>query len=1413
MLVERSSVIIVTCYNVCIGVCVCVECWARIVFSSHSGMRIMLLSKYCSVFFEFILLVSVKSAKIIKTVFNRVLPSMNPQEFGTMVWMGQLASPLDENLTNYYGPPVTSVMEDITQQTHAMQQQQHQQHQQQQQAQQQQLLQQQLALSGYGFLDQTSALSAANSVSPDGTSSATGIGPPALAGVGMRLMDGSGKFAIDGRELAAAAAAAAAAVATASPSDEDGNNEGLEGPGDDDDHPSLQSYGQYQQLMNNGTGSDFLSVARQDIMLPYKLLNDTHMLQSHFLDYDGMADASNSNSSNSNSRCSPGATATMDVDQHSVASNPSQSRFHQQRQEAANSGGAAYPVGMYGGTMPVERYPSKKIRPVKRPGLVLKTPIAYKGDIDPSVIPIQRDGMAICEKCGAIGVKHSFYTKQRRFCSLACARSFESLRVFSAPFRSGSGIKASGTVNDDSKHIATSSSSTETSNIGLLSSPPDQLIDESHSSTEELDTKRVPLQQLHQQQEQVQTIGYRFKMSGTSLTQPNTNSGGGINSNISSHDDSSITNNIMLGGKMVGGTGILQEILPQEEIPQLPKGTRLPSPCPQDDRINSIRRKPNEFHNSYDWTQALADPKFYAAPVTCFKHAPGYEMWPNVVIGMKVEVENTDCDVQQALIGGMPHSFWVATVLRICGYKALLRYEGFDADSSKDFWVNLCSAEVHPVGWCATRGKPLIPPKSIEKPSPDWKEFLVSRLSNARTLPSTFYNKISDSFKSRFRVGLNLEVVDKNRISQVKLATISKIIGKRLYVRYYDSSPDDYGFWCHEDSPLIHPVGWATTVGHNLAAPEEYMDRMNAASDQILEPHEDDATMDLFKTNFQFEEYCFDGKQTGFEENMKLEAVDPLNLSSICVATVMTVLKFGYIMVRIDSYDPDVNGADWFCYHEKSPCIFPVGFCAKNKITLTPPKGYDLNTFTWEQYLLDTNSKPATEDIFHRDQIRQRFKEGMKLESADLMDPRLICVATIARVVGRLLKVHFDGWEEEYDQWLDSESPDIYPIGWCVLVGHKLEGPRILPKVVPTQKISPKTTKKGKRKKKLKVEPSHDDEIRGCTYYIDNFTAQPAPTTRTARIKKEQEHFEQQKLLAANPAQFDYSSLGQMATSDLGGQLSQQYSSDNSASLLMGSQLQMQQNQQPSELAAMGLSGDVTGTSPALHTFIKNEPNHNTTASLLSGTSLLGPIFDHSSSGTAGTATTATTGNMIDQDDIDMRTEDEDGESSSATGLPSTAPSSEIADNETDKTIPRLIQHDSANSGASPDSIGGGVAGGSCNSNGSNSGAIVAGSSNSSSSFGMAVTNSGQIMPESWEVKDVATFLTINDCAVHAEQFVQKDIDGKRLLELSKDDIITLLNLKVGPALKIFDLIQQLKCKIDPTKLRHLSKATGKKFL
>ena len=68
----------------------------------------------------------------------------------------------------------------------------------------------------------------------------------------------------------------------------------------------------------------------------------------------------------------------------------------------------------------------------------------------------------------------------------------------------------------------------------------------------------------------------------------------------------------------------------------------------------------------------------------------------------------------------------------------------------------------------------------------------------------------------------------------------------------------------------------------------------------------------------------------------------------------------------------------------------------------------------------------------------------MKLEAVDLMEPRLVCVATVTRIVHRLLRIHFDGWEDEYDQWVDCESPDLYPVGWCQLTGYQLQPPAVL---------------------------------------------------------------------------------------------------------------------------------------------------------------------------------------------------------------------------------------------------------------------------------------------------------------------------------------------------------------------------------
>ena len=80
--------------------------------------------------------------------------------------------------------------------------------------------------------------------------------------------------------------------------------------------------------------------------------------------------------------------------------------------------------------------------------------------------------------------------------------------------------------------------------------------------------------------------------------------------------------------------------------------------------------------------------------------------------------------------------------------------------------------------------------------------------------------------------------------------------------------------------------------------------------------------------------------------------------------------------------------------------------------------------------------------FFKQDNALQNpFKVGMKLESVDLMEPKMICVATVVAVINRLIRLNFDGWEREYDQWVDCESCDIYPVGWCQLVNYNLELP------------------------------------------------------------------------------------------------------------------------------------------------------------------------------------------------------------------------------------------------------------------------------------------------------------------------------------------------------------------------------------
>ncbi|XP_029102646.1 lethal(3)malignant brain tumor-like protein 2 isoform X1 [Scleropages formosus] len=430
----------------------------------------------------------------------------------------------------------------------------------------------------------------------------------------------------------------------------------------------------------------------------------------------------------------------------------------------------------------------------------------------------------------------------------------------------------------------------------------------------------------------------------------------------------------------------------------------------------------------FDWDTYLTENGFDAAPVTCFRHVPLYSQWDDVTVGLKVEVLDSDAVLPSKV-------YWIASIICLAGYKALLRYEGFEDDSSHDFWCNLGTVDIHPIGWCAVNGKLLVPPQSVHQRIKNWKKYLMNRLVGAHTLPVDFYIKMAESMKYPFRQGMHVEVVDRTLVSRTRTAVVDTVIGGRLRLLYEDAGLEAGGealsdFWCHMWSPLLHPVGWSCKVGHVIKSSDK---RVDMSSHPTFRKIYCDSVPHLFKkVRTVYMEGGF------FQEGMKLEAIDPLNLGNICVATVRKVLLDGYLMVGLDGVETEDG---WFCYHASSHAILPVGFCEKNQIPLTLPAGYDRVTFTWPKYLEETGAIAAPARLFNTDCPGHGFAPGMKLEAVDLMEPRLVCVATVRRCAGRLLLLHFDGWEPEFDQWVDYQSPDIYPVGWCEITGYQLQPP------------------------------------------------------------------------------------------------------------------------------------------------------------------------------------------------------------------------------------------------------------------------------------------------------------------------------------------------------------------------------------
>ncbi|XP_052000609.1 polycomb protein SCMH1-like isoform X1 [Xyrauchen texanus] len=179
-----------------------------------------------------------------------------------------------------------------------------------------------------------------------------------------------------------------------------------------------------------------------------------------------------------------------------------------------------------------------------------------------------------------------------------------------------------------------------------------------------------------------------------------------------------------------------------------------------------------------------------------------------------------------------------------------------------------------------------------------------------------------------------------------------------------------------------------------------------------------------------------------FKAGMKLEAQDPRNTTSTCIATVVG-LTGSRLRLRLDGSD---NKNDFWRLVDSSE-IQPIGNCEKNGGMLQPPLGFRLNASSWPMFLLKTlnGAEMAPARIFHKQEPpapeQNDFHVGMKLEAVDRKNPHFICPATVGALRGVEVLVTFDGWRGAFDYYCRYDSRDIFPVGWCTLTGDNLQPP------------------------------------------------------------------------------------------------------------------------------------------------------------------------------------------------------------------------------------------------------------------------------------------------------------------------------------------------------------------------------------
>ncbi|NWR30398.1 SMBT1 protein, partial [Tachuris rubrigastra] len=436
----------------------------------------------------------------------------------------------------------------------------------------------------------------------------------------------------------------------------------------------------------------------------------------------------------------------------------------------------------------------------------------------------------------------------------------------------------------------------------------------------------------------------------------------------------------------------------------------------------------------FNWDEYLEDTGATAAPHGSFKHVDT-SLQNGFAPGMKLEVA----------VKSDQNTYWVATIITTCGQLLLLRYDGYGEDRKADFWCDIMTADLHPIGWCEQNKKILKVPEGIKDKIPDQEEFLQRVLKGACSAPANLLEGLHRGKNPLDLIapGSRLELQNMRESLEAWIVTVVENVGGRLKLRYEGlEDSDKFDQWLFYLDPFLHQVGWAAQHGYSLQPPLAIRSlRSEADWQEILkkvkeEEEESSVPTDLFKDKPVIGVHSF-------SEGMKLEAVDPTAPFVISPATVLKVFNDKYFMIEIDDLRAERPTSQSYICHVNSAGIFPVQWSLKNGLNLSPPPGYPGQDFDWADYLKQCGAEAAPQNCFPSLTSDHGFKENMKLEAVNPVDPEEVCIATVTKLKDSYLWLQLEGSKKPVPECIVSvESMNIFPVGWCETNGYQLRPPR-----------------------------------------------------------------------------------------------------------------------------------------------------------------------------------------------------------------------------------------------------------------------------------------------------------------------------------------------------------------------------------